>query len=228
MSLFWNSRWRGRGKGDAMESTGMRVQDRDGRYGVIEDLVGLRDRSRSDVLVRLEDGQQVRVPKSALGILQDNTYPLGLRLADLATPAGRPLEQAVVVPVVQEELIVGKQAVETGRVRLVKTVNERQEVIDEPLLRERVEVEHVPVNQVVSGPVAVRYEGDVMIIPVLEEVIVYEKRLVLKEELHVRKVTTQERQPETVSVRQEQVAVERVDRAPDRATAAPPRQAQKM
>ena len=179
-------------------------------------------------MARLEDGQSVRIPKSALGILQDNTYPLDLRLADLVESAGRPLEQAVVVPVVQEELVVGKQAVETGRVRLVKTVNERQEVIDEPLLRERVEVERVPVNQVVSGPVAVRYEGDVMIIPVLEEVVVYEKRLVLKEELHVRKVTTQERQPETVTVRQEQVAVERVDRAPDRATAAPPRQAQKM
>ena len=124
------------------------------------------------------------------------------------------------MPVVQEELVVGKQAVETGRVRLVKTVAERQEVIDEPLMRERVEVERVPVNQVVSGPVAVRYEGDTMIIPVVEEVVVYEKRLVLKEELHVRKVTTQERQPETVTLRQEQVTVERVDRSPDRTTPA--------
>ena len=201
-----------------MESAGMRVRDAEGRYGVIEDLAGLRDRSRSDVLVRLEGGQQVRVPKSALGVLQDNTYPLDLRLADLDASTGRALDQQVVVPVVQEELVVGKQAVETGRVRLVKTVAERQEVIDEPLMREHVEVERVPVNQVVSGPVAVRYEGDTMIIPVLEEVVVYEKRLVLKEELHVRKVATQERQPETVTLRQEQVAVERVDRAPDRAT----------
>lgn len=197
-----------------MESTAMRVRDAEGQYGVIEDLARLRDRSQPDILVRLDDGQQVRVPKAALGILKGNTYPLDARLADLVGGAGRNLEQAVVVPVVQEELVVGKQAVETGRVRLVKTVNERQEVIDEPLLREQVEVERVPVNQVVSGPVAVRYEGDTMIIPVLEEVVVYEKRLVLKEELHVRKVTTQERQPETVTLRQEQVAVERVDRAP--------------
>lgn len=196
-----------------MESTRMRVQDSDGRYGVIEDLAGLRDRSRSDILVRLEDGQQVRIPKSALGILKSNTYPLDVRFADLGVSAGSNLEQAVVVPVVQEELVVGKQAVETGRVRLVKTVAEREEVIDEPLMREHVEVERVPVNQVVAGPVAVRYEGDTMIIPVLEEVVVYEKRLVLKEELHVRKVATQERQPETVTLRQEQVTVERVDRA---------------
>ena len=34
-----------------------------------------------------------------------------------------------------------------------------------------------------------REEGDVTIIPVLEEIVVVEKRLVLKEELHVRRVT---------------------------------------
>ena len=48
-------------------------------------------------------------------------------------------------------------------------------------------------------------------------------KFVLKEELHVRKVTTEERHPETVTVRQEQVAVERVDRAPERVTPEPTR-----
>ena len=89
-----------------MESTAMRVRDAEGQYGVIEDLARLRDRSQPDILVRLDDGQQVRVPKAALGILKGNTYPLDARLADLVGGAGRNLEQAVVVPVTAVEPLV--------------------------------------------------------------------------------------------------------------------------
>ena len=55
-----------------------------------------------------------------------------------------------------------------------------------------------------------RYEGDGMIVPVLEEVIVTEKRLMQREELHVRKRQIETRKPRHVTLRREEVTVERV------------------
>ncbi len=119
-------------------------------------------------------------------------------------------EEVVVVPLVSEELRVGKATVETGQVRLVKTVTEREEVVDEPLLREDVEVLRIPVGLMVDAAPAVRYEGDMMIVPVLEEVLVVEKRLRLKEELHITRRQTQTHAPQSVTLRSEEVAVERI------------------
>jgi uncharacterized protein (TIGR02271 family) len=120
------------------------------------------------------------------------------------------LEEALVVPVIEEELNLERQKRETGRVRINKVVHERTELIDEPLITEDVQVRRVPVNRVVDGPVPVRYEGDVMIIPLLEEVIVTEKRLILKEELHVTKQRTEMRNPQEVTLRTEEAIVEEV------------------
>ena len=66
------------------------------------------------------------------------------------TPAAAHSE-TVRVPVVAEELVVGKRTVETGRVRLTKKVREREETVDEPLLREDVTVERVLVNRPWEG-----------------------------------------------------------------------------
>jgi uncharacterized protein (TIGR02271 family) len=126
---------------------------------------------------------------------------------DGATPSrGEP----VVVPVVEEEVSLDRRWVETGRVRVSKRVNERVEVVDEPLLLEEVHVERVPVDRVVDGPVPVRYEGDTMIVPLFEEVLVVEKRLVLKEELRITKRRREERSPQEVTLRSEEARVERL------------------
>ncbi len=124
--------------------------------------------------------------------------------------AARGLKQGpVVLPVMEEELQFGKRRVEAGKVRLTKTVRERDEVVDEPLIREEVEVERVPVNKIVDGPVDVRHEGDVMIVPVLEEVLVVEKRLVLKEEVRITRRRVEAHEPRHVTLRSEEVSVDR-------------------
>ena len=115
-----------------------------------------------------------------------------------------------VVPVVEEELTVGKREVETGRVRVTKLVHEEQRVVDQPVATEEVVVERVPVNRVVQGPVEVRHEGDTTIIPLLEEVLVVEKRLMLREEVRITKRRTETRRPQNVTLRKEDVKVERV------------------
>jgi stress response protein YsnF len=92
-------------------------------------------------------------------------------------------------------------------------VKEREEVVEEPLLREEVVVEHVPINrlwEVGSVPEA-RYEGDTLILPVLEEVVVVEKRLMLKEELHIRRIQKTVQEPQHIMLRSEEVTVERIE-----------------
>jgi len=69
----------------------------------------------------------------------------------------------------------------------------------------------VPVNRVVEGPVAVRYEGDTLIVPLFEEVVVVQKQLVLKEEVHLMKKQSEAREPKHVTVRSEEAHVERVE-----------------
>lgn len=113
-----------------------------------------------------------------------------------------------VIPVLREELKVSKREVETGRVVVHKTVSERDENVEMLLRRTDVSVERVPVGRTVTEAPASREEGDVLIIPVLEEVLVVEKRLVLKEELHIRKTTTECTAHEVVRLRTETVKIE--------------------
>ena len=52
-------------------------------------------------------------------------------------------------------------------------------------------------------------DGDVLIVPVIEEMLVVEKRLVLKEELHIRKQRRTEQIEEPITVRSMRAVVER-------------------
>jgi uncharacterized protein (TIGR02271 family) len=127
-----------------------------------------------------------------------------------ATPEAGLGDHETVVPILQEELHIEKRQIETGRVRLTKAIHEREVVVEEPCIEEEVQIERLPVNRFVTEPITVRYEGDTMIIPVIEEVVVVETRLRLKEEVRVtkRQISTQQRQP--VRLRTEEVHVERV------------------
>jgi uncharacterized protein (TIGR02271 family) len=115
-----------------------------------------------------------------------------------------------VIPVIEETLDVQKRRVETGGVRLSKTVREREALVDEPLSRDEVTVERRTVNRVVDALPTVRQEGDTLIIPVVEEILVIEKRLNLKEEVHITTRRVEARMPQTVTLRHEEVTVERL------------------
>lgn len=116
-----------------------------------------------------------------------------------------------VVPVVEEELAVGKRMVETGAIRIRKTVREQEAVADEPLLKEEVLVERIPVNRYIETPATVRHEDGVIIVPLMEEVLVVEKRLLLREELHIAKRAQTVRSPQRVALRSEEADVEHID-----------------
>jgi uncharacterized protein (TIGR02271 family) len=118
-------------------------------------------------------------------------------------------DEPLVIPVIQEQVTFDKQVVETGQVRILKRIVEHEELVDVPLFREEINVERVPVNQYLDAPVQVRQEGDVMIIPVVQEQIFYQKRLLLVEELRVTKKVIEEHKPQPVTLLKEEVEITR-------------------
>lgn len=108
-----------------------------------------------------------------------------------------------------EELSVTKETHETGRVRVSTRTHEREALIDEDLAREHVEIETVPIARRIDAVPQIRQEGDTTIIPVVEERLVVERQLVLKEEVRVKRVRTTERHQEKVALRQQEAVVTR-------------------
>lgn len=196
-------------------SAAVRVTDPQGVNGTIDTTACRMDGSRAEVLVSFESGQQVLVPLDLLVRQADGSYRLTVNLAAWERPRGVGVdarEPPLVLPVIEETLAVDTRPVETGRVRIRKVVHEREELVDPPLVREEVLIERVPVNRMAEGPIPVRYEGDAMIISLLEEVLVVETRLLLKEEAHITTRRTERHAPERVTLRHEDVTIERVDR----------------
>jgi uncharacterized protein (TIGR02271 family) len=172
------------------------------------------DGRRAEVLVQFESGQQVLVPLELLVRQEDGSYRLTANLAAWARQRGTGAdarESPLVLPVMEETLTVDTRPVETGRVRIRKVAHEREELVDLPLRREEVIIERVPIKRVVEGPLPVRYEGDTMIISLLEEVLVVDTRLLLTEEVHITTRRTDTHTPKRVTLRCEDVTIERAD-----------------
>jgi stress response protein YsnF len=133
-------------------------------------------------------------------------------------PAQVPPEQVLIVPVAREEVHVGVRQVDRGSgVRIHKTVSEQPRTVVQELLRDTFDVKRVPVDRVVplSEAPATRQEGDTLIVPVLEEILVVEKRVRIKEEIHIVRSTSAHPYSGTVMVRAEEVTVERFNDHPD-------------
>jgi len=129
---------------------------------------------------------------------------------DGETPSDKGERDAETVRLLAEELAVTRQQVETGRVRVQVVTREDEQLVDVPLVHQRVEVERVAINRPVEAIPPTRQEGDVTILPVVEEVVTVERRLILKEELHVRLVRTTEQHQERVVLRRQEAVITRI------------------
>ena len=121
--------------------------------------------------------------------------------------------ESVTLPVIEETARIGKRMVETGRVWVQTRTETREQVLRETLRSDAVEVTRVPIDRVIAdGETApiVRTENGVTIIPVLEEVLVVEKRLVLKEEVHLRRTAVDEAVEVPVALRRQHAVVDRL------------------
>jgi len=80
-----------------------------------------------------------------------------------------------VIPLLAEEVTVSKQVVETGRVQVSRVTHEREQLIDELLANETVEIDRTPIGRHIDTMPAIRDEGDTVVIPIVEEVLVVER-----------------------------------------------------
>ena len=126
--------------------------------------------------------------------------------------------EVAVIPLVEERIRVGKREVESGRLLVRVDVNERHERVVEELARDEVTIERVTMNQRLTEVPHVRLEGNVTVIPVVEEVVVVEKALVLVEEIRIHRATGSQTADIPVTIRSEEVTIERQDAARSQTT----------
>lgn len=118
-------------------------------------------------------------------------------------------ERSVAIPLIEERLVTGKREIETGRVRVRTLVEEHETLVEEQLARAEVEVERVPMHVEIDEVPSVREKGDLTVIPVVREMLVVEKKLILTEEVHIRRTSTVEQHAQPVTLRSQRAVVER-------------------
>lgn len=107
-----------------------------------------------------------------------------------------------------EEQLVVEKVDRTSTVRVsTRTVREDVEVA-EHLRSVRAEITRIPIDRYVDAVPEIENRDGVMIIPVVEEVLV--KRLVLREEVHIRQVAENQLHSETISLRSQIPVADRI------------------
>ena len=114
-----------------------------------------------------------------------------------------------VIALESERLNVSKKRVVTGEVEVSTITRLHDALVDEALTSQHVTVERVAIDRVIDAAPEVREEDGVLIVPVIEEIVVVERRLVLKEEIRIHRSTSTQRHRETVTLRQQEAVIQR-------------------
>ena len=119
-------------------------------------------------------------------------------------------DDEVTVQRVEEELLVGRREREAGSMRIRKRVRTETEHLEVPKKRVEVTVERVPVDESTASETGItatpQIEEEEIVVPIVEEEILIEKRPVVKEEIRIRKRVVEE-----VEVIEEDVRIEEVE-----------------
>ena len=118
---------------------------------------------------------------------------------------------ALILPLRAEEISILTRRVEGDTVHVDTVTHHHERLVELNLTHERVEVEIVPIGRRIDAAPPIRQEGDTTIMSVVEEIVVVERRLVLKEEVRIRRVHVTETHRETVTVRAQDAVVTRTE-----------------
>lgn len=197
---------------------GMSVSGTEGPIGTVEDVIYEPTGGAARIVVHRLDGQSMvlqpgsyRIQDGDLWLDQEKSDIFRTQRLDVAL-SNQMIEvadgESHVIPVIHEQVSVTRREVERGGVRVHKRVEEREELVEQPTYREEVTVERVALSQPMEATTVARQEGDTLIIPVFEEMLVVEKRLVLKEEIRITKRRIKETEQTRVLLREEHVEIE--------------------
>jgi uncharacterized protein (TIGR02271 family) len=118
------------------------------------------------------------------------------------------------IQLLSERLLVNKQRVNTGEVRVRKEVRTEQQNIQVPVTREELVIERAPVSesQAINREIGA---GDEIRVPLSEERVEVEKRPVVREEVRVGKRAIEETRNVSDQTRHEELKVDRSGNAPE-------------
>jgi len=108
----------------------------------------------------------------------------------------------------EEQLVARKDLREVGEITVRTVVEEVPGRLEVEAQREEVEIEHVPQGQIVTERIGPYEEDGVLVVPIYEEQLVVVKRLVLKEHLRVRRVSSIEHQLFEDTLRRDRLVIE--------------------
>lgn len=187
------------------------VYDADGQQAR---LTAIEENNGTNCAILQQDhGETLRLPQDMLEARSDGSYSVPLTFSAI-DQAAQDQNQQHIIPVIQEELQVSKRTVDTGRgIRVQQHVVERTEVVDEPLHEDVLEVTRVPIGSAVDrdNMPQPRQEGETFIVPVLEEILVVERQLRLKEEVHITRHKREVHAPQTVVLKSQEISIEHFD-----------------
>ncbi len=199
---------------------GTAVEATDGRLGTVDEVIVRPESGELAYLVvrRGWSDQRLNVPAQLIERMDDSGAIL-LRVAreEAERTAGEiPVDALVAqaeghdirIPMLEERLVPGKRPIDLGELRILKHVDHVEDSVSQSVTRDDVTVERVPINRPLDAPVSSRTEGEVLVIPVMEEVLIVQKRLMLKEELRITRRQVVEDQVVRETVRHERLVVE--------------------
>lgn len=163
-------------------------------------VLGNLDPSNLETELHFADGRSIRVP-TALFQHESHQEPMPETLLSN--------KDAILIPLIEEQLQVEKRTVVTGKVRLQKSAESYEVTINEPLAVNTWKVERIVKNETVAQAPLPRQEGATMIYPRVEERLVITKELRLVEEIRVTQEISERHDPQTVTLRRENLSVER-------------------
>lgn len=205
---------------DVQVEPGAVVAATDGRLGTVDEVIVRPDTGELSFLVirRGWTGEQLTVSADLIGSIRGRRE---VRLAvtrDEARAASieptgddllaRAERDQVRIPLHEERLIPERRLVDLGELRVHKYVDLIEDVVRQPVTRDDLVIERVPINRPLEEPVAAREEGDWLVIPIMEEVLVVRKQLMLTEEVRIRKQQVVEEQEVREGVRRERIELE--------------------
>ena len=108
----------------------------------------------------------------------------------------------------EEELRVGTRKSEAKAVKIRKRIVTERQRMDVPKIREEVTVERVPVEGRDAAGLGAEIGEDEIVVPVITEEVVVEKRPVVKEEIRIRKDVVHEEEVIEADVRKEEIDID--------------------
>lgn len=113
------------------------------------------------------------------------------------------------IPVIQEQVQIGKDTSEESLVKIKKLVSDHTESFNIDLKTENFSIERIAINKELDEPAQVREEGDDLFFPIQEEIVIVKKKILLKEEIKITRNKKTENKTISVKLKKETVEVER-------------------